>query len=56
MDPGVDLCITQLIREGMVRTTWSWIYPHGSRPLKKQLNPAAENDPKKLCACQPFPP
>jgi hypothetical protein len=45
VDPGVDLHIIQLLGEGMVRTTWPRIDPHGNRPHMEWLNPVA----KKAC-------
>jgi hypothetical protein len=42
LDPGVDLHIGQLFREGMVRTSWPWVHPYGHLLLVKQLNSVAE--------------
>jgi hypothetical protein len=50
VDLGVDLCIAQLLEEGMVRTIWPWIHLHGSCPVTEWLNPAAEKGPQKVRA------
>jgi hypothetical protein len=39
---SVDLCITQLLEEGTVETTWPRIHPIGHHPLVERLNLAAE--------------
>jgi hypothetical protein len=50
VDPIVDLCITQLLKEG--GTTWPRVHPHGSRPLMERLKPMAEKGPQKVHAHQ----
>jgi hypothetical protein len=42
MDLGVDLIITQLIREWTVRTTWPHVHPHGPLPPTERLNQVTE--------------
>jgi hypothetical protein len=54
VDPGVDLHITQLIREEMVGTTWPRIRRHGHLLLMGQLNPTAKKGPEKDHAREPF--
>jgi hypothetical protein len=45
MVPGVDLRITQLLREGTSGTTWPRIHPHGRLPLMERGNPVAKKGP-----------
>jgi hypothetical protein len=51
-NPSVDLRITQLLGEGIVRTTWPRVHPRGDLPLTERLNPMAENGLHEVCACQ----
>jgi hypothetical protein len=44
-DPGVDLHIAQLYREGTIGTIWSRIYPHSHLSLVKWLNTVANKGP-----------
>jgi hypothetical protein len=48
MDIGVDLCIAQLLGEGMVGTTWPRIHPQGRHSLMERFNPTAEKGPQKV--------
>jgi hypothetical protein len=52
-DPSVDLHISQLFREGTVRTTWPQAHPHGHLSLAERLIPAAEKGPQEVHAHQP---
>jgi hypothetical protein len=54
VDPGVDLCIAQLLEEGMVRTTSPQIHPHVNRSLMEWLNPVTENGLHEVHARQPL--
>jgi hypothetical protein len=54
VDPGVDLCIVQLIGEGTLGTTWPRIPPHGSHLLIERLYPVAEKALQKVHAHQPL--
>jgi hypothetical protein len=56
MDTGVDLRIAQLLKEGMIRTTWPRIHPHGDHPLAERLDLLAEKGSQEVHARQPFPP
>jgi hypothetical protein len=51
-DPGVDVHIAQLYREGTVRTTWPRIPPYGHSSLTERLDPMVEKGPKESHACQ----
>jgi hypothetical protein len=42
MDPRINLCHIQLLREGTVGATWSWIQPHFDVSPPKWLDPAAK--------------
>jgi ribosomal protein L17 len=46
VDLGVDLRITQLLEEGIVRTTWPRIHAYGHRQLMEQLIPVAKKGPR----------
>jgi hypothetical protein len=41
VDLGIDLYLTQLLREEAVETTWPQIQPHLGQQLSEWLDPAA---------------
>jgi hypothetical protein len=53
-DPGIDLHICQLGREGAVRTAGPWIPPHCHLPPPKWLDAMADEGVKDVCARQPI--
>jgi hypothetical protein len=55
VDLGVDLHITELLREWIVGTTRPQIHPHSNRPLMEQLSLAAEKGLHEVHARQPPP-
>jgi hypothetical protein len=48
MDPGVDLCLTQLLKGGVVEATWVRIQPHLGLSPPEQMHPAAEKCPQEV--------
>jgi hypothetical protein len=52
-NPGVDLCITQLLGEGMVGTTWLEILQNGHLSLNEGLNSTAKKGPHVVTVEQP---
>jgi hypothetical protein len=54
IDPGVDLRIIQLSREGMVGTTGPQIHPHYHLSLLKWLNAATDKNPQEVHAREPI--
>jgi hypothetical protein len=45
---GVDLCITQLYREGKIGTTWPWVHPHDHLSLMERLDAAVKKGLKEV--------
>jgi hypothetical protein len=50
---GVDLHISKLLGEGVVRTTWTRIHPRGHLPLAERLNTVTKKGPYEVYASQP---
>jgi hypothetical protein len=53
LDPGVNLCIVQLSREGTVRATGPQVHPHYHRPPPEWLNAMADYGPQEVCTHRP---
>jgi hypothetical protein len=50
---GVDLHISKLLGEGVVRTTWTRIHARGHLPLAERLNTVTKKGPYEVYASQP---
>jgi hypothetical protein len=53
LDPGIDLRIGQLDREGAVETTWPRIHPHCDLLSPKWLDVVADEGLQEVRARQP---
>jgi hypothetical protein len=53
VDLGVDLRVAQLHGEGMVRTTWPRLLPHGNFPLKEWLIQLLKNVRRRFTLVRP---